>query len=230
MGKDRPQLIHFTDERGVAGILANGFALMPCDRLLLDDLFGSNRPFAGDPQNFGMVCFTEASLEDAGPVRKKGDYGIAVKFEWAEKHGARKVQYVGKAAAWVLRFKFRYQARLLTQKIGSPCDKGMALAYENKEFAGLLGAQGYQALLERYEYMQTARDRLQREWRITQKYPFQGVRPKEVPNEDGWSGLLRYKKIRNEDVEFLICPIGMRDNFLKCIPDEFRTLDIVELN
>tara|TARA_R100001143_G_scaffold60820_1_gene60640 strand:- start:872 stop:1405 length:534 start_codon:yes stop_codon:yes gene_type:complete len=176
-----------------------------------------------------MVCFTEASLEDAGPVRKKGDYGIAIKFEWAEKHGVRKVRYISKAAAWALRFKFRYQMRLLTREIGSPGDKGMALAYGNKEFAGLLGAKGYQSLLEQYEYMQTSCDRLQREWRITQKYPFQGIRPKEVPNEHGWEGMLRFKKIRSEDVEFLICPKGMKGNFLTCMPDEFRTSGIVEV-
>ena len=65
-------LIHFTTRPAVLGILDKGFAFIPCDRRLLDDLFGKNRPFVGDPQNFGMICFTDAPLSETREVRKKG--------------------------------------------------------------------------------------------------------------------------------------------------------------
>ena len=121
--ENTPKLIHFTSEAGFIGILTNGFALLPCDRRLLDDLFGTRRPFTGDPRNFGMVCFTDAPPSDAGPVRKKGDYGISMKFEWAVLHGARKVQYVGRLRAWMVRHRFRREMNQLPQQIDFPDDR-----------------------------------------------------------------------------------------------------------
>lgn len=223
-----PQLIHFTREEGLIGILHNGFALMPCDRLLLDDLFGGERPFKGDPQNFGMVCFTDAPFNKAGPVRKKGDYGIAVKFAWAEQHGVRKVRYISRLYAWFMRFRFRKEMEHLSQQIDFPKDEGLKLAYKNKEFAAFMGAPGYGAALDDYEFMQTVRDKKQREWRITQPLPFDNSMPGEIPSPEGW-GFLYFKKLEASDIEFLMCPTGKTKYILDKVPEQFRSLKIVEL-
>ena len=218
-------LIHFTSKDGLCGILENGFALLPCDRALLDDLFGRNRPFEGDPQNFGMVCFSEALLEKSAPVRKKGNYGIAVKFDWAEENGIRKVQYISRLKAFRLQRRFRKAVETLKSRIGYPEDEGLKLAFKNKEFAAFMGAPEYTEILDEYEYFQTSRDKAQREWRITQKLPFYNLQPGQVPSGKRW-GRLYFRKIEPQDIKFLVCPTGHEAATRNFIPNRYRCLEI----
>lgn len=116
----------------------------------------------------------------------------------------------------------------LSGQIESPDDEGLKLAYRNKEFAAFMGAPGYSAALEEYEFMQTVCDKSQREWRITQHLPFYSLQPKQVPNPKGW-GHLYFKKFDVSDVEFLICPSGKAKVILGKIPKGFRSVRLVEL-
>lgn len=219
-------LIHFTGKSALIGILKTGFALMPCDRRLLDDLFGTNRPFEGDPQNFGMVCFTEAPLNKSKEIRKKGDYGIAVKMEWALDKGIRKVKYLGRSETHLLREKYKRAIRQMQNAIRFPDDEGLKLAFKNKEFAAFLGAPAYAALLDEYEYSQTLRDEKQMEWRITQHHPFYNAEPGVVPSAEGWGGILFYVKFDLQDVAYLVSPSGKHKELRRDLPRKFRQLEI----
>jgi hypothetical protein len=214
-------LTHFTSMEGFLGILRSGFAFLPCSRELLDDLFGTRRSFVGDPQNYGMVCFTDASIEKASAVRKKGNYCIAMHERWAAEKGARKVEYIGPFRTFCFRQSVRAALKEIQRTIKSPDDEGLKLAFRNKQFAELLGATQYAQVLDRYEFCQTWRDRKQREWRISQKLPFYDRPERALPSTDGWSGLLQYLSFGTKDVVFLGCPEDEERRLRPLLPKEF---------
>ncbi|MGE0254780.1 MAG: hypothetical protein AB7N54_03480 [Alphaproteobacteria bacterium] len=220
------ELLHFTSKDGLLGIVAHGFALQPCDRRLLDDLFGADRPFSGDAQNFGMVCFTEASLHDSAEVRKKGNFAIAMKSVWAVANDVRKVTYVSREEAQASHDAVRCAMDDLTRRIEHPDDEAIKFAYKNKDFAQWLGASKYANILAEYEYMQTTDDLAQREWRVTQHLPFYNQPPRTVPSPEGWGGLLFFKKFQPQDVAFFACHASEVDSLHASLPAEFRSVAI----
>lgn len=222
-------LYHYTSRAAVIGILERGFAYMPCDRLLLAAFFGRNRPFMGDPQNYGMVCFTEAPPKQARAVRKKGDHFLAMRAEWARDKGVRKVRYFGPYDTWRLRRQFMAALKEMTAMIAYPDDEGLKLAYRNKAFAALLGASKYAELLDLYEYSQTWRDRGQREWRITQKLPFYDLPSGQLPSPEGW-GMLHYLRFNADDVAFIGCPTARAEEVRNALPMFARSIQIQEFS
>lgn len=198
---------------------------MPCDRHLLEEFWGEMAPLVGDPQNFGMVCFTEAPPAEAKAVRKKGDHFLAMKGAWARANKVRKVRYYNHRNTQSIRQRAKVGLDEMKAAIRSPDDMGLKIAYRNKGFASFLGAPTHSAILEEYEYSQTWRDAEQREWRITQSLPMEGLRPRELPSAVGW-GQLRYLRFTVNDVAFLGCPAGSEQALRDTLPGPYKDLPI----
>lgn len=219
-------LTHFTSRAGLLGILENGFAIKPCDRLLIDHFFGTDRPFVGDAQNFGMVCFTEAPLDNAGVVRRKGDYALVLSRKWAISNRACKVEYLSAKAASKFRPRMLAAIKEVEAAMLFPGDDFWRLAYRNKEFAHSIGAKKYALLLDKYEYCQISDDAGQREWRITQKRPFYNLSSKELPSPEGWGKMMFFLPFTVEDVVCLACPAGAKDGLVEALPAHFAKTPI----
>jgi len=87
---------HYTSEIAtVRNILTNGFAWIPNKRDLITNLLPFHDFKEREPQQFGMISFTDLPPEAAHGVRTKfGNYGIVISQGWASSNNIQKVNYV----------------------------------------------------------------------------------------------------------------------------------------
>ena len=164
-------LTHYTDSiEALGGILANGFAWVPNRRDLMPLLVPEHDFSRREPQQFGMISFTELEPEHANTHTEVfGPFGVLVSEEWARANRAERVIYVQNEGpayeAW--RSLFTVGFRDVKSRIKYPDDAGWLMSFENKAVAGAVaGSTIWAALLQLYEYMETADFSCECEWRI----------------------------------------------------------------
>lgn len=228
---ERHQLVHYTKSpEVVASILENGFLLVPNRRELIERFLGSEEFKWREPQEFGMVSFTELQKERARHHREVfGDFGVVVTWEWAIHHRAQRVLYVGdgpvfRAFKWL--FEFGKQEILRHDPEAS---KRMSLT--NRAVA-MMYSQMYGHLLTIYEYMQPERDSSQVEWRIANPIPEYHSRYSD--RDHMMRELVRLAKskigtltVEPGHVEMLLCPASDVRRLKAAIPAPFQSVPVI---
>jgi hypothetical protein len=164
-------ITHYTHTaEAVANILMHGFAWLPNRRKLAELLVPWHDFLKREPQQFGMVSFTENQPAYAkAHCEEFGYFGIVVTEEWAIQKRAQRVIYVeanGPATdAWRNLFALGYGD--LQSRIKYSDDGAWLMAYENKAAASAIAGSALWAnLLQIWEYMEPASVSQQREWRV----------------------------------------------------------------
>jgi hypothetical protein len=224
------QLFHYTTSPGVVGsILKNGFMLVPNRRNLINRLLWTKGFERREPQQFGMISFTELRRDEAAHHREAfGPFGIAVSWDWAHRHNAQRVIYMGEgpvmeAFSWL----FRFGKQELERSVPEKCTEAHL---NNKAVAGLY-CQHFSHLLTLYEYMEPERNSSQVEWRIVNPLPHYH----DLSDHDRlMKRLLDYAskgidtiRIEPDDVECVVCPRGERTALREAIPKEYRDVPII---
>jgi hypothetical protein len=172
MDDDSSSLAHYTSSADIiASILTHGFLLVPNKRYLINAFLGEDLFSEREPQEFGMVSFTQLRMEDAASHRDRfGAFGIVVSWDWALRNDAQRVVYVdveGPVAselAWLFRF-----ARQEFERAAGGAVHAQTL--ENKAAASFARSTLWSRLLTLYEYMEPERNSAQVEWRIVNRLP-----------------------------------------------------------
>ena len=225
-------LTHYTDSfEAILGIISHGFAWVPNERGLISDLVPDHEFDEREPQQFGMISFTELNPSDAARNRQKfGEFGISVSKAWAEKHEAQKVLYVDRKGPVFEAFKRLFQAAYgqLEQNIDFPDDAALRMAFTNKQMAGVTGGILWAHLLQIYEYLEPIENAYQQEWRIVHPYPYYGYPQsktdiiKAVSPPKGWAQHFNVVPLECEDVVRIICPKSCCDRLRKNLPKLYR--------
>jgi hypothetical protein len=227
------QLVHYTrDPETVSSILENGFLLVPNRRNLIQKLLNT-REFANrEPQQFGMVSFTELRIAEAARHRESfGEFGIAVSWDWALRHNAQRVIYLGEGSvtdtfAWL----FQLARQELQRKSPEPV---LEFTLANRAVASTY-SQFYAHLLTLYEFMEPERSSSQVEWRIVNSLPdYMDLTDralmiqKLIQQAKSWKlGTIR---VAPEDVTMLIAPPKQIAKLHSAIPPRFRRLPVLPL-
>ena len=163
---DQQFLTHFTrDITVVQSILENGLLYIPQTRKLLGSLF----PKIADQHEFrcrGMVCFFEGTYEEAA-AQSYGQYGIALKKQWAEKKGAAKVLYMdqkGPVFSTYLTLLHRLMPTFSTEirdRLFNAIILGDAVS-----LAQFGADDAFISAVALYDFVQHIEDYAEREWRI----------------------------------------------------------------
>lgn len=214
---------HYTGEvETVRKILKNGFAWVPNRRGLISDLLPYQDFTEREPQQFGMISFTELPPEAAqGPRHAFGKYGIVVAKEWAFSHNIQKVIYVatGGPVFEAMRWIFQYAYGDLLKRSLNREGEVTPMAFTNKARAAVAGGTLYAKLLEIYKYMEPIKHSYQQEWRIVHPMPLYGYGEtkqeiiKNVTPPRGWAKFVHVLTITPTDVIGFICPTTERDIF-----------------
>ncbi len=222
---------------GVVNILSHGFAWVANRRNLVDILIPHHDYSGREPQQFGMVSFTEASPEEARSHSGTfGRYGIVVSDDWAKRKNAQRVFYVESEGLITesLRAVFGIGYRDCEARIRFPDDAAWTMAYENKVVAGkVVGAALWANLLQLYEYMESSQFSCEREWRIVHHEPYYslaGLRTEQVIGDvsppQGWAKHLNVITIAPADVAALICPSQERQLFQQALPAKYANVPV----
>lgn len=127
---------HYTSEiETVNRILSDGFAWIPNKRGLIANLLPFHDFKDREPQQFGMISFTELPPEAAHRVRTTfGKYGIVVSQEWASSNNLQKVIYVDSKGPIfeTLRWLFQYAYDDLVKKSLNREGEVSQMAFTNK--------------------------------------------------------------------------------------------------
>lgn len=229
--QDQHLLFHYTTSvEVVASILRHGFMVFPNRRNLINRLLMMPGFEQREPQQFGMVSFTELQREDVAYHRERfGNFGIAVSWSWAMRHHVQRVIYLGEGHimntfAWL----FQYGKQELERNYRG--EGGLEALLVNRAMAGLY-SQLYSRLLTLYEYMETERNSRQVEWRIVNPLPqYYDLHDMDALKEK----LLAYAMkgigtigVRPADIEMLVCPRSQVATLRQAIPDEFKDVPIV---
>lgn len=218
-------LTHYTSGlEQLVGILANGFAWVANRRNLMPVLLPTHDYTKREPQQFGMVSFTELSpAEAASHTSVFGQFGVVVRDEWAVAKQVQRVIYLDPtgpaSAAWKSLFAIGYND--LAARIQFPDDAAWKMSYHNKAMAGAVaGSMLWANLLQIYEYMESSEFSAEREWRVVQSTPnysiseSPGAAVASVSPARGWANLLNALTFRPSDISALVCPssrvIGLR--------------------
>ncbi len=226
------QLTHYTREAAaVLNILSNGFAWVPNRRNVISKLVPVHDFSDREPQQFGMISFTELTPDEAKEHRNRfGSYGIVVSEKWARKHRAQKVLYVDQAGpvfeALVEVFEEGYKD--VSSKIRFPDDAAWQMAYTNKAIASAVaGSRVWAGLLQLYEYVEPIENSYQREWRIVHPDPYYGYAPttaeiiKSISPPQGWAKVHNVAMVEPKDVVGFVCPRDEQDALKNSLPDEY---------
>jgi hypothetical protein len=232
-------LTHYMDSiEALVGILTNGFAWVPNRRNLMPLLVPEHDFSKREPQQFGMISFTEIESEDAGPHTSIfGQFGVVVSEEWADANNAERVIYIdndGPALdAWRSLFAVGY--RDVTARIEYPDDAAWLTSFENKAVAGAVaGSTLWAALLQRYEYMESADFAGEREWRIVHPHPYYSLSDskdeviRKVSPPQGWARFLNVVCVSRRDVDAFVCPRGERQSLHDALPDEYASVAVFQ--
>jgi len=226
------QLTHYTRTiEAVVGILTNGFAWVPNRRGLISDLVPFHPFDQREPQQFGMISFTQLEAGNAIAHRKAfGDFGILVSQTWAETHKAQKVIYVDRKGPIFdgLSWLFRAGYEQVKAAIEFPDDAGLLMAFTNEPMARVVGAPLWAHLLQLYEYLEPIDHSDQQEWRIVHRYPYYGLADsksdiiKAVSPPQGWASHFNVVRIESREVVRIVCPVSGLDELRGCLPHGYR--------
>jgi len=234
-------LTHYTDcIESVVGILANGFAWVPNRRNLMPRLVPEHDFSKREPQEFGMISFTELEPKDTGNhALDFGRFGIVVSETWAHANHAQRVIYVENSGpsfeAWRSVFDVGYQD--LTSRIKFPDDGAWLMSFENKTMArAVAGAQLWSSLLQLYEYMESAIYSGEREWRIVHPHPYYSLAGsvdkviQQVSPPQGWAQESNVLTVSPQDVLTFICPQSECGLLRERLPLEYRGTTVSHAN
>jgi hypothetical protein len=232
-------LTHYTSSfEALAGILKNGFAWVPNRRDLMPLLVPEHDFSKREPQQFGMISFTELDPEHADPHTSIfGPFGVVVSEGWASANRAERVIYIESAGpaldAW--RSLFRIGYRDVTARIKYPDDAAWLMSFENKAMAGAVaGSTLWAALLQLYEYMESADFVGEREWRIVHPHPYYSLSDskdeviQQVSSPQGWAQSFNVVRISPREVEAFICPTSEYQTLQHALPEEFGSLAVYQ--
>lgn len=216
-------------------ILDHGFAWVPNKRHLIHDLVPTHDFREREPQEFGMVSFTDLTPSQAADHRAKfGKYGIVVSNEWANKHNAQKVLYVDRQGPVFdsLKWLFMQAYEKLKNDMRYPDDAGWQMAFSNRAMTGIAGAQLWGNLLTIYEYIELSENSYQSEWRVVNPSPLYGFGKTKKDIIDnvspplGWAQHIHVIKITPGDVAGFVCPATQKDEFASKLPEVFSSKEI----
>ena len=223
---------HYTRHiQNINKILTNGFAYIPNKRELISNFLPLHDFSEREPQQFGMISFTELPIGQAqGPRKTFGNYGIVVSKEWAFSQQIQKVLYISlNGPIFHSLYKlFQYSYDELNNKSKLREGEVSSMAFTNKERARIAGGMTYSYLLQLYEYMEPIANSYQHEWRIVHQYPYYGY-PKtkkeiiaNVSPPKGWATILNVLKIEHQDIDSFICPANEREKLKDVLPLKFQ--------
>ena len=231
-------LTHYTrSTTAVANILTHGFAWIPNRRRLTDLLIPQHDYSEREPQQFGMISFTElAPNQSERHCETFGHFGLTVTEDWAKRHHAQRVIYLDEdgpvTAALCAVFDIGYID--LTQRIQYPDDKGWLMAYENKVMASsIAGATLWANILQLWEYLEPSSCSDQREWRVVNEQPLYSLSQdraeaiRQVSPPKNWAKHMSVIRIDPSDLTSLACRHADRQILLECLPSEFKHLPLV---
>ena len=230
------ELTHYTSSiDAMIGIVANGFAWVPNRRGLISDFVPYHDFAKREPQQFGMISFTELDPDSAMRHRRNfGDFGISVSREWAQRHAAQRVIYVDRQGPLfdALRFLFTRGYEQARSSIRSPDDDALNMAYTNKTVAGTLGAPLWANLLQVYEYIEPSENASHQEWRIVHPFPVYGYAEstqeiiRDVSPPKGWGQEISVLRIDTSQITRLICPASKLEELKSRLPAAYRGVQI----
>lgn len=132
-------LTHYTQTlSAIGGILTHGFAWVPNRRKLANLLLPKRDWDRREPQQFGMISFTDLSPQAAAGHRAKyGQFGIVVAEAWGKAQGAQRVVYVPDSGPLTRALQNIYDIGFhdLETRIEYPDDAAWQMSYENKAMA-----------------------------------------------------------------------------------------------
>lgn len=228
-------LVHYTDSTATVGsILRHGFLLVPNKRHLINALLGEDLFSEREPQEFGMVSFTQVPHRSALAHRERfGLYGVVVSWEWAASHDAQRIIYVdeGGPVAATFAWLFRLGRQELERSLGTAPSP---MTLENKALAFTKGSTLYARMLTLYEYMEPEMNSAQVEWRIVNKIPQYhdlGKSRGELVQElleiaKTWKSIGTVTVTPN-DVTAFMCPRDSRDALAAELPAEYQSVPIL---
>jgi len=233
------QLTHYTGSIDtIINILSNGFAWFPNRRDLITHFIPFHDFSSREPQQFGMISFTELSPQNSAPVRHHfGNYGIMVSAEWALSQNAQRVLYIdyqGQVFDGFQRlFQYAYgdlicSSQLRTGEISS-------MVFTNRAMANITRSFLYGNLLKLYEYMEPSAHSNQQEWRITNPEPLYGFREtkqeiiENVSPPKGWAKIVNLLRIECLDVTGFVCPESETQILRNSLSDLYKDKTIIGL-
>lgn len=232
-------LTHYTrTTEAVANILTHGFAWFPNRRRLTHLLMPGHDFSAREPQQFGMISFTEIEPCHAkAHCEQFGTVGIVVSDKWANEKRAQRVLYVEEQGptteAWCSVFAIGYQD--VRRRIEYPDDGAWLMAYENKvAAAAIAGSALWANLLQIWEYMEPASVAQQREWRIVNPEAFYSLsesKPEAIRNvspPQNWGKFTNVVTIPRCEVEALVCAASQLSELKSALPESYRDVSILQ--
>jgi hypothetical protein len=226
-------LTHYTrSPEAVANILNYGFAWMPNRRKLATLLIPQHDYSRREPQQFGMVSFTELEPAHArAHCEIFGYYGIVVSDTWAIQHGAQRVIYVDDTGPVTVALQELFNVGYIdvTRRIRFPDDAGWQMCYENKNAALMMaGSTLWAYLLQVWEYLEPASSAAQREWRIVNPDPNYGLSENKaeaiarVSPPRKWANL----NVVASDVIALVSRAKDVEALQSCLPGDYQDMPI----
>lgn len=232
-------LTHYTSKpEAIVGILTHGFAWVPNRRKLTSLLVPQRDYSKREPQQFGMISFTEIPpLDGASHRQRYGQFGVVVGKAWAIRNRAQRVIYVSEDGALTesLQALFDIGYNDLVARIDHPDDGVWQMSFENKFVASsVAGALLWAHLLSLWEYLEPEQSSAEREWRIVNDrpdYSLFGPTPEiiaAVSPPKNWAKFTRVLTITPADVEALVCPASQSGRLISAIPPAFRHASLIE--
>lgn len=229
------RLVHYTNgAETVASILQYGFLLVPNKRFLINALLGEELFTDREPQEFGMVSFTQLPIDLATKHREKfGSFGIVVSWEWALAQQAQRVIYVdtqgpvAQTFAWL----FRVAKQELDRATGGNVSP---MTLTNKALAFMQPSAVYAHLLTLYEFMEPESNSGQVEWRIVNKMPQHHdiTKPRSELIQELVAGIKMWRglgaiAVQPDDVHAFICPREQKKNLQSLLPQAFSKIPVL---
>src|SRR5882672_9372893 len=217
-------LTHYTEStEAIANILTRGFVWVHNRRHLIESFIPEHSFSHREPQQFGMISFTELEPGQIDRSRSNfGQFGITVSIDWQRRHRVDRVIYVADEGptfeAWRTIFRIAYND--LSARIKYPNDRGWTMAYENKNAAGAVaGAPLWAHLLQLYEYMEPVTHAHEHEWRVVRDLPLYNdpVRGKEAVRRamalPGWGDAIPIELVDAT----LVCPAPLESQLREAL-------------
>lgn len=232
-------LTHYTQTlSAIGGILTHGFAWVPNRRKLANLLLPKRDWDRREPQQFGMISFTDLSPQAAAGHRAKyGQFGIVVAEAWGKAQGAQRVVYVPDSGPLTRALQNIYDIGFhdLETRIEYPDDAAWQMSYENKAMASAVaGASLWTQLLSLWEYLEPESSSAEREWRIVNQLPdysLEGATHEiiaAVSPPVNWAKFTRVVPITPIEVEAFVCPASLVIDFHAALPKEYKATPILE--
>ena len=227
-----PLLVHYTDQESLLKILDHGFAWVPNERFLIEELAPEHEGATREPQAFGMISFSAVKPHRSSKHRKTfGDYGIVMSPNWYVQNLTNRVFYL-KSRGLVFscfKFLFSFAYRGFLQNVRYPDDKFYWMGYENKNVAGVIGAKEWVKALNIYEYLEPYKNKQQKEWRIVNPRPLYGFANskeeiiKNIDPPQKWAQFTHVFKFNIEDVYAFVCPKSEINSLKSKLPINYQS-------